>query len=811
MSAKNVTLKEKVNGASGNVLFPATTTPNVYDSAKSQALSQTLVDTPAYEALGFAKFSTATAYYTGDKVYKDNEIYRFIVDKTAGEWDVAKVEPWSIEQEIEEVDDAIRSLIPAQASADNKLADKAYVNDKVSTDTATFRGSFNLVTDLELTTEATQGQIATALGTAISGEDKNDYAFVQIPTSDATPTEIARIDRYKYTGLQWAFEYSLNNSGFTAEQWAAINSGITSSLVTAFNAKYDKPAGGIPASDMNTSTFDDEPTAGSDNLVKSGGVQNELVLGAVYDVSAKNPTAGPNNDGKWESLSVLLSDANLSTLIPVAVRKGGMSIKFVQSSDNKYVQYIYLGTSIANADFTNVNNWQKLNLEEEVDGIQQNIKRTVGQFEIGSINYLNGYDVSGTTSIRTGHIAIEDNVSFVIKTHGVALSLNGYLIKYLNGVYVGYESAIVTAANPDVVIKNVVKDNTFDSVRFRFSKSTDWTDEEVEQCECFGVVPNSVLDNTNKNTDKINSIIGYDVELEHGGIDYLKGNYISDTNSIRTKEYIKINVPKVYLIVDNRNLSVNFDVYIIKYNNYEYVGYGTNSVVRGKNGILIENDGTFNQFAIRFSRSQEITDAQLNNVSLSVTTVDEYAKYITDILDKRDYIQPKLYPGHYVHKDDGKLRSFEGWYYSDFVEVVPGESFYYAFWGAQSASLCAYDANMNFIQPLVYGIGEHIGEILVENPKIKYVRGCTNNNSYFVIRALKPYISAQNYVVGSQSIYLQGQERRLEKFLNVETRQVNTPWIKLEENHALPSDGIYIGRIGDDVVLSINGVIKIIS
>ena len=32
-------------------------------------------------------------------------------------------------------------------------------------------------------------------------------------------------------------------------------------------------------------------------------VANELALGAVYDVSAKNPTAGPNNNGKFESLS----------------------------------------------------------------------------------------------------------------------------------------------------------------------------------------------------------------------------------------------------------------------------------------------------------------------------------------------------------------------------------------------------------------------------------------------------------------------------------------------------------------------------
>lgn len=85
--------------------------------------------------------------------------------------------------------------------------------------------------------------------------------------------------------------------------------------------------------------IDDVPTVASNSLVKSGGVQNELALGAVYDVSAKNPTAGPNNDCKWESLSALLSDANLNTLIPTAYRKGGMSIKFVQSSDNKYVQF----------------------------------------------------------------------------------------------------------------------------------------------------------------------------------------------------------------------------------------------------------------------------------------------------------------------------------------------------------------------------------------------------------------------------------------------------------------------------------------
>lgn len=80
---------------------------------------------------------------------------------------------------------------------------------------------------------------------------------------------------------------------------------------------------------------------------------SELEKQVIYDVTV-------NNDGAtFASLSALLSSNNLSTLIPTAVRCGGMSIRFVQSSDNKYVQYRYIGTDIITADtFTNIANWQ---------------------------------------------------------------------------------------------------------------------------------------------------------------------------------------------------------------------------------------------------------------------------------------------------------------------------------------------------------------------------------------------------------------------------------------------------------------------
>lgn len=60
------------------------------------------------------------------------------------------------------------------------------------------------------------------------------------------------------------------------------------------------------------------------------------------------------SDTPYDSLSQVLNNA--ATLIPTAVRRGGMSIKFIQSSDNKYVQYRLMSTywSITEIDWQGV-------------------------------------------------------------------------------------------------------------------------------------------------------------------------------------------------------------------------------------------------------------------------------------------------------------------------------------------------------------------------------------------------------------------------------------------------------------------------
>jgi hypothetical protein len=77
-------------------------------------------------------------------------------------------------------------------------------------------------------------------------------------------------------------------------------------------------------------------------------------LGA-FDISAYHATGGVL--AEYADLTAALGTNGAN--IPDALRKGGMSVKFVQSSDHKYVQYLYVGTSTAVADFTNVDNWEK--------------------------------------------------------------------------------------------------------------------------------------------------------------------------------------------------------------------------------------------------------------------------------------------------------------------------------------------------------------------------------------------------------------------------------------------------------------------
>ena len=163
-------------------------------------------------------------------------------------------------------------LIPAQASSSNQLADRNFVNSSIATSTATFRGTYDSLAELE--------EVAA---------DENDYGFVV--GTDATGNTV--YNRYKYTNNAWVFEYALNNSSFTADEWAAIQSGITSDLVAKLqgieaNAQVNViegvKVGNITQAITNKVVEipeDTTPTEGSSNVIDSN---------SVYEIEKLLPT-----------------------------------------------------------------------------------------------------------------------------------------------------------------------------------------------------------------------------------------------------------------------------------------------------------------------------------------------------------------------------------------------------------------------------------------------------------------------------------------------------------------------------------------
>lgn len=123
-------------------------------------------------------------------------------------------------------------------------ADRNYVDDKIASNSGAFRYNWTFMngtdisrdlglTEVDVNDTTKIAETLTTKAKAALGNStlkNNDYAIVNVKTS-----AVDRIDRYKYVINEgvgaFKFEYSINNTTFTPEQWNAINSGITSDNV----------------------------------------------------------------------------------------------------------------------------------------------------------------------------------------------------------------------------------------------------------------------------------------------------------------------------------------------------------------------------------------------------------------------------------------------------------------------------------------------------------------------------------------------------------------------------------------------------
>lgn len=277
----------------------------------------------------------------------------------------------------------IEGKIPAQASSSNQLADKNFVNSSINAFAAYYitknAAGDPFATKAELTSATTFYS-----GGVVRTPTTNDYCIVLADESKQSSTGVDPTTRYSYQGSQWEYQYTVNDTPLTAAQLAALNSGITSTLVTQITTNQTDIAGKqdkidsshklsadlvddtgttnkfVTASDItnwnskqNALTFDDTPTNGSNNPVKSGGIytalagkQNTLVAGTNITI---DPTTNTISATGGASITV---DSALSTTSENPVQNKVITEAINNEIEIRAVQFNTLWDSLGNKEET---------------------------------------------------------------------------------------------------------------------------------------------------------------------------------------------------------------------------------------------------------------------------------------------------------------------------------------------------------------------------------------------------------------------------------------------------------------------------
>lgn len=256
------------------------------------------------------------------------------------------------------------------------------------------------------------------------------------------------------------------------------NISVTGGANTATNVTYNNDASGLNAE--NAQDAIDE-------------ISNKL----IYDVSACN------NGAVFKSLQSLLSSSNLSTLIPTSVRHGGMSIRFIQgseqSSDNKYVQARCMAQNFS----TDITQWQ--GVDETPTAGSQNLVTSGGV--VGKLGNITGIRViDGNYSIKSGtkfcNILVGETINADTICH---LKISGVSLGGIALIHVSSIVAYLEAKNDTLFYAEAAFN--YIQVRVPSNVSSD-TSIHVE------LVINSEFDkqdnyiNQKYSLDNINSIIG---------------------------------------------------------------------------------------------------------------------------------------------------------------------------------------------------------------------------------------------------------------------------------------------------------------
>ena len=262
----------------------------------------------------------------------------------------------------------INGKIPSAASTSNQLADKAFVNSSISNMAANYVTSDaqgdNFATKAALLAGPYyyKGQLYTLTN--------NDYALVE---SDETKNNATT--RYMYDGVQWNFQYIVNNAPFNQAQLDAINSTITSSLVSSYSNHVADTDIHVTAAQKTTWTNKQDALVSGTNIKTINGNSllgsGDITVGGGSGLPSQTGQSGKflttdGTDASWASLANVATSGSYSDLsgtptIPVVVQDfwvdsttGAITCTFSATPTTKTVHTIIGNTTIAGTWSSNV-------------------------------------------------------------------------------------------------------------------------------------------------------------------------------------------------------------------------------------------------------------------------------------------------------------------------------------------------------------------------------------------------------------------------------------------------------------------------
>ena len=316
----------------------------------------------------------------------------------------------------------VTELIPNTATTDNQLADKNFVNSSISTATAEFRGT---VEDLDSLNSITA--------------NINDYAFYK--HVDANGNTL--FDRYKFTD-KWEYEYTLNNSSFTAEQWATINSGLTANSIPTKTSQLTNDSNYLTKTNGDSyyqakgdyALKSEMPTVNNASLVIQQNGVDIATFTANSEIDTTVDITIPTNYVDLTS-NQTIDDTKIFTVVPKVYKNAYVNADVVIPDEYQLVEYIqssgveYIDTNsriIANTRFTCTwgsvfNNGSLVSTSTENKGYGQGnasganpnitgggrLQNGVITFWISGSNYSTSLNAPLSTSVYTDIITTSEN------------------------------------------------------------------------------------------------------------------------------------------------------------------------------------------------------------------------------------------------------------------------------------------------------------------------------------------------------------------------------------------------------------------